>query len=50
MIPCNELHKLNHLPNSGTYLTKFKSNKHQEVHVLKNSLIKHINDPTYESK
>jgi len=50
IISCNELHKLSHLANSATCLTKLKSSKHQEVHLLYNSFIKHIHDHECESK
>jgi len=50
MTLCNELRKLNRLANSATCLAKLKSSKHQEVRILYNSLIKHVNEPVHESK
>jgi len=44
VIPCYELHKLNHSANLVTCQTKLKSSKHQEVHLLNNLFTRHLND------
>ena len=42
VIPCHELYKVDHLVNLVAYLTKLKSSKHQDVHLLNNLFTRHL--------